>query len=162
MSSKKSPARALQTIFDTFDQSQHLFHKLHKSFLHFSCIYTFLEINIIWQTCCIFLPSSVLKWLYKNSPILCFFSHILFYLFFYWRMIALQNLLFSVKPQHESAIGILYPLPFERWTLFKGFLMLDFNFGNKPCINAAIMREARPCCFSSFFPLFTLEDSNPF
>ena len=35
-----------QTTFDTFDQSQHLLHTLHKSFffLHFSCIFTFLEI----------------------------------------------------------------------------------------------------------------------
>ena len=42
------PARNLQhetsqTTFDTFDQSQHLFHILHKS-LCFSCIFTFLEI----------------------------------------------------------------------------------------------------------------------
>ena len=33
-----------QTTFDTFDQSQHLLHTLHKSFFAFSCIFTFLEI----------------------------------------------------------------------------------------------------------------------
>ena len=45
------PARNLlhetsQTTFDMFDQSQHLLHTLHKSFffLHFSCVFTFLEI----------------------------------------------------------------------------------------------------------------------
>ena len=28
-----------------------------------------------------------------------------FNLFFYWKIIALQNFVFSVKPQHESALG---------------------------------------------------------
>ena len=42
------PARNLQqetsqTTFDTFDQSQHLLHTRHKSFLCFSCTCTFLE-----------------------------------------------------------------------------------------------------------------------
>ena len=37
--------KASQTSFDLFSQSQHLLHTLHKSFfLHFSCIFTFLEI----------------------------------------------------------------------------------------------------------------------
>ena len=34
----------LQTTFDMFSQSQHLLHRLHKSFLHFGCVFTFLEI----------------------------------------------------------------------------------------------------------------------
>ena len=34
-----------QTTFDTFDQSQHFLHTLHRSFLlSFSCVFTFLEI----------------------------------------------------------------------------------------------------------------------
>ena len=33
--------------------------------------------------------------------------------YFYWRIIALHNFLFSVQPQHESAIGIHMSLPFE-------------------------------------------------
>ena len=33
-----------QTTFDTFDQSQHLLHTLQQSFLHVSCVFTFLEI----------------------------------------------------------------------------------------------------------------------
>ena len=40
---------------------------------------------------------------------ICIFSN-----FFYWRIIALQNFLFSVKSQHESAIGIHTSPPF--WT----------------------------------------------
>ena len=45
----RRPAKNLQhntwqTTFDTFDQSQHLLHTLHKSFLSLSCIFTFLEI----------------------------------------------------------------------------------------------------------------------
>ena len=45
-SSKKSPARTSQTTFDTFYQTQHLLHLLHKSFffLHFNRVFTFLEI----------------------------------------------------------------------------------------------------------------------
>ena len=47
-SSSKSPARTSQTTFVTFYQTQHLLHLLHKSFffffLHFNCIFTFLEI----------------------------------------------------------------------------------------------------------------------
>ena len=43
------PARNLQQeisqiIFNTFDQSLHLRHTLHKFFVHFSCVFTFLEI----------------------------------------------------------------------------------------------------------------------
>ena len=34
----------LQTTFDTFDHSQHLFCTLHNFFLHISCVFTFLEI----------------------------------------------------------------------------------------------------------------------
>ena len=34
----------LQTTFDTFNQSQHLLHTLPKSFLHFSCLFTFLGV----------------------------------------------------------------------------------------------------------------------
>ena len=48
---ERRPTRNLQhetsqTTFDTFDQSQHLLHTLYKSFffLHFSCVFTFLEI----------------------------------------------------------------------------------------------------------------------
>ena len=33
-----------KTIFDTFNKSQHLPHTLHESVLHFSCVFTFLEI----------------------------------------------------------------------------------------------------------------------
>ena len=36
--------KASQTTFDMFDQSQHLLHTLHKSFLCFTCVFTFLEI----------------------------------------------------------------------------------------------------------------------
>ena len=34
------------------------------------------------------------------------------FFFFYWRIIALQNFAVSVKPQHESAIGIHISPPF--------------------------------------------------
>ena len=39
--------KTLQTTFDTFYQSQHFLHILQKSFffLHFSCVFTFLEIK---------------------------------------------------------------------------------------------------------------------
>ena len=50
--------------------------------------------------------------LYSAFP--CFFKK--FYLFFNWRIIALQILFFSVKPQYESATGIYISLPF--WTSF--------------------------------------------
>ena len=52
--------------------------------------------------------------LFENNRRLKSLSHNFFLFFFYWRMIALQNLLFSVKPQHESAIGIHTAQPF--WT----------------------------------------------
>ena len=96
VSSKKSPARALQTIFDTFDQSQHLFHKLHKSSLRFSCIYTFLEINIIWQTYCFFLIFSIKMTLQKFTNFM-FFPRIFYFFFiegwlFYRICCFLQNL----------------------------------------------------------------------
>ena len=45
--------------FNTFNQSQHFLHTLHKP-LCFSCIFTFFEISTICWKCC-FLPSSVLK-----------------------------------------------------------------------------------------------------
>ena len=49
LTTEHCPARNLQhetleTTFDMFDQSQHRLHILHKSFLCFSCIFTFLEI----------------------------------------------------------------------------------------------------------------------
>ena len=50
---------------------------------------------------------------------ICHYIALLFFpfflnLFFYWRIIALRILLFSVKPQHESAIGRHISPPF--WT----------------------------------------------
>ena len=52
----------------------------------------------------------------KKMPICCscFLQLFSFYLFFNWRIMLCRILLFSVKPQHESAIGIyIYSLPFE-------------------------------------------------
>ena len=74
------PARNLQhktsqTTFNTFDQSQHLLHTLHKSFFAFQ-----LHFYLSWnnkaqyaENIASFLPSSILKWLHKSSPILIFF-----------------------------------------------------------------------------------------
>ena len=67
---KHHPAKSLQhEIIDTFDQSQHLLHTLHRSFyfLLFGCIFTFLEIiKHNMPKCCFFHLSSILKWLQKN------------------------------------------------------------------------------------------------
>ena len=41
-------------------------------------------------------------------------SRYFFNLFFYWRIVFYRSLLFSVKPQHESALGIHISSPF--WT----------------------------------------------
>ena len=62
----------LQTTFDTFDQSQHLLHTLQQIFYCVS-VFTFLEITKhMPKMLHYFLPSSILKWLQKNSPILFF------------------------------------------------------------------------------------------
>ena len=46
--------------------------------LHFCCVFTFLETRKHnMPKCCIFFPSSILKWLHKNSPILINFSSML-------------------------------------------------------------------------------------
>ena len=75
-SSKKSPAWILQlTTFDTFDQSQHLLHTLHKSFFVFQLHFTFLEIiKHNMPKMLLSPPSSTVKWPHKNSPILMFFK----------------------------------------------------------------------------------------
>ena len=64
--------KTLKITFDTFNRSQHLLHTLHKSFFVFQlCFYLSWNNkarytkNVAW-----FLPSSPLKWLHKNSPIL--------------------------------------------------------------------------------------------
>ena len=53
---------------------------------------------------------------------------IFFKLFFNWRIIALQILLFSVKPQHESALGIHLML---RTDSFEKTLMLGKSGGGR-------------------------------
>ena len=51
---------------------------------------------------------------YLLSNLICSFYSSFFLINFFWRIIALQNFVAFVKPQHESAIGIyIYPLPFE-------------------------------------------------
>ena len=65
----------LKPTSDMSDQSQHLLHTLHKSFfLHFSCIFTFLEI-IKHNMRKMLLFSSIfnIKMLHKNSPVLISF-----------------------------------------------------------------------------------------
>ena len=61
-----------QTTFDTFHQSQHRLYTLHKSFYAFQLCFYLLEIieHNMPKMLLFFLPSSVLKWLQKNSPIL--------------------------------------------------------------------------------------------
>ena len=59
----------LQTTFDMFDQSQYLLHTLEKSFFVFQLCFYFLEIIKHTKNVVYFLPSSILKWLHKNSPI---------------------------------------------------------------------------------------------
>ena len=72
---KHRPARnlqhkILQTTSNMFLQSQHLLHTLHKSFFFcFIFVFTFLEI-IKHNMLQFFLPSSILKRLHNNSPIL--------------------------------------------------------------------------------------------
>ena len=73
---KHCPVKSLQhETTDTFDQSQHLLHTLHRSFYFFlfGCIFTFLEIiKHNMPKCCFFHLSSIIKWLQKNSKILIF------------------------------------------------------------------------------------------
>ena len=61
----------------------------------------------------LFLSIFSIKMTVQKFTDFVFFSCILFKIF-YWRMIDLQNLLFSIKPQHELAIGIYKAQPF--WT----------------------------------------------
>ena len=50
-------------------------------FLHFSCVFTFLEIikHNMPKMLLFFLPSSIFKWLHKNSPMLIFFLNARWY-----------------------------------------------------------------------------------
>ena len=97
---KHCPRKSLQHVtIDTFDQSQHLLHSLHRSFfLLFSCIFTFLEIiKHNMSKCCCFHLSLILTWLHKNSKILIFLKCML---------ILCHNLtkLFWMKLKTRSAI----------------------------------------------------------
>lgn len=75
LSSKKSPAQNFTNYFDKLDQLQHLLHTLHKYIFAFWLCYLSWN-NTAWyaENFASFLPSSIVKWLYKNSPILvsCF------------------------------------------------------------------------------------------
>ena len=58
-----------QNTFDTFSHSTFSTHCTNL-FMRFSCIFTFLEIiSVNAENVVHFLPSSILKWLHKNSPI---------------------------------------------------------------------------------------------
>ena len=64
--------KILQTTSDMVLQSQHLLHTCTSHLLRFTFVFTFLKIikhNILG----FFLPSSILKWLHNNSPILVSF-----------------------------------------------------------------------------------------
>ena len=73
--SEKSPARNFANHFDTFSQSQHLLHTLHKPFFAFQLRFYLSYNNKVYyaENVVYFLPSSILKWLHKNSPILISF-----------------------------------------------------------------------------------------
>ena len=67
--------------------------------------------NVVWYK--VYCRSKIIL----NWEMQCSLENVFIYLFiFNWRITDLQNqlLLFSVKPQHESAIGIHISLPF--WT----------------------------------------------
>ena len=118
---ERRPARNLQhenlqTNFDMFDQSQHLLHTLHKSFLCFSCVFTFLKIirHNMPKKPIYFLPTSILKWLHKYSPILItFFKCMLIWLLSQYNLTKLFWVKFKTTKLMDNPILALMVISFD-------------------------------------------------
>ena len=84
--------------------------------MSFHCTFTFLEIvHIICQKCCFFLPSSILKWLWKNSPVLFFKKYMLVWQLSQYSLTKVsQTKLKTSKCHHSHLTGKKMKEPFSQ------------------------------------------------
>ena len=105
--------------FDMFDQSQHLLHTLHRLFFCAFQLPSYLYWSKAWyaENIAYLLPSSILKWLHKNSPILIFKMFLTFYCCTI-TVVPIFPLLCPALPNPTSHIQSFPLLSFSRGALY--------------------------------------------